>query len=108
MNRRIALHTLFYLILIALALVYLLPVYLLVLTGFKPISQVDLKTMWALPIGGSPLRQFYRGLQTACPQPAEQPGDGDPGGAPLGPAWVVQRIPAGQVEVPRLEPDLHA
>ena len=50
MNRRTAINTLFYIILIALALVYLLPVYLLVLTGMKPKSQVDINTMWALPI----------------------------------------------------------
>jgi glucose/mannose transport system permease protein len=52
MTRRFALNTFFYIILIALAIVYLMPVYLMVITGFKPIDQVDLKTMWNLPTTG--------------------------------------------------------
>ncbi len=67
MNRRIALSSLFYLILIALAVVYLLPVYLLLLTSFKPISQVDLKTMWSLPIGGLHLDNFVAGFKQLAP-----------------------------------------
>jgi glucose/mannose transport system permease protein len=67
MNRRIALRFLFYFILIALALVYLLPVYLLVLTGLKPLNQVDLKTMWALPIGGLHIDNFIAGYQQLAP-----------------------------------------
>jgi glucose/mannose transport system permease protein len=67
MNRRTALKSLFYFILIALALTYLLPVYLLVLTGLKPISQVDLKTMWALPIGGLHIDNFIAGYQQLAP-----------------------------------------
>jgi glucose/mannose transport system permease protein len=63
MNRRLVLKFLFYFILVALALAYLLPVYLLVLTGLKPISQVDLKTMWALPIGGLHIDNFIAGYQ---------------------------------------------
>ncbi len=51
MTRRTASTSLFYLILISFAVVYLLPVYLLVLTGLKPFNQVDLKTMWSLPDG---------------------------------------------------------
>src|SRR5512138_5173 len=66
MNRRIALNTLFYLILIALAIFYLLPVYLLVLTGLKPINQVDLKTMWSLPIGIH-LENFIAGYKQLAP-----------------------------------------
>src|SRR5512140_2807845 len=67
MNRRIAVNSLFYVILIALALFYLLPVYLLLLTGFKPINQVDLKTMWALPVGGLHIDNFVAGYQQLAP-----------------------------------------
>lgn len=67
MNRRIAFNSLFYLILIALAVVFLLPVYLLLLTSFKPISQVDLKTMWSLPIGGLHLDNFIAGFKQLAP-----------------------------------------
>ncbi|MGE5374464.1 MAG: carbohydrate ABC transporter permease [Bacteroidota bacterium] len=67
MNRRIAMNSLFYIILIALAIFYLLPVYLLLLTGFKPINQVDLKTMWALPVGGLHLDNFIAGYIQLAP-----------------------------------------
>src|ERR1700690_1057358 len=67
MNRRTAFNVLFYFILIALAIVFLLPVYLLVITGFKPISQVDLKTMWALPIGGLHIDNFIAGYKQLAP-----------------------------------------
>jgi glucose/mannose transport system permease protein len=67
MNRRIALKTFFYVILIVLALGYLLPVYLLVLTGLKPISEVDLKTMWALPAAGIHFDNFIAGYKQLAP-----------------------------------------
>jgi glucose/mannose transport system permease protein len=67
MNRRIAINSLFYIILIALAIFYLLPVYLLLLTGFKPINQVDLKTMWSLPVGGLHIENFVAGYQQLAP-----------------------------------------
>ena len=67
MNRRVALHTLFYLILIAFAIVYLLPIYLMVLTGFKAISEVDLKTMWSLPTGGLHIENFIAGYKQLAP-----------------------------------------
>ena len=67
MNRRIALRILFYLILIALAVVFLLPVYLLVLTGLKPLNQVDLQTMWSLPIGGLHIDNFIAGYKQLAP-----------------------------------------
>src|SRR5512143_2651318 len=67
MNRRIASRTLFYLVLIVLALFYLLPVYLLLLTGFKPISEVDRKTMWALPTGGIHFDNFIAGYKQLAP-----------------------------------------
>jgi glucose/mannose transport system permease protein len=67
MNRRIAPKVLFYFILVALALVYLLPVYLLVLTGLKPLNQVDLKTMWSLPTGGLHIDNFIAGYKQLAP-----------------------------------------
>jgi glucose/mannose transport system permease protein len=67
MNRRIATNTLFYAILIVLALFYLLPVYLLILTGLKPISEVDLKTMWALPTAGIHFDNFIAGYKQLAP-----------------------------------------
>src|SRR5271157_2987503 len=67
MNRRIALNVLFYLILIAAAIVFLLPVYLMVLTGFKPFNEVDLKTMWSLPTTGLHIDNFIAGYQQLAP-----------------------------------------
>ena len=67
MNRRAATNTLFYVILIALALFYLLPVYLLILTGLKPINEVDLKTMWALPVAGIHFDNFIAGYKQLAP-----------------------------------------
>src|SRR5271157_3531093 len=67
MNRRIALNVLFYLILIAAAIVFLLPVYLMVLTGFKPFNEVDLKTMWSLPTTGLHIQNFIAGYKQLAP-----------------------------------------
>jgi len=53
--------------LIALAAVYLLPIYLMVLTGFKPFNQVDLKTMWNLPAGGLYIENFIAGYKQLAP-----------------------------------------
>ncbi len=44
-------RTLLYLILIAFALFYLMPVYLLLVTGMKSYSEVSLAAMWSLPAG---------------------------------------------------------
>lgn len=49
MTRRILSRILIYLILICAAIFFLLPIYLMLLTGFKPFNEVDLKTMWNLP-----------------------------------------------------------
>jgi len=38
-----------YALLIVLAIAYLLPIYLLLITGLKPFAEVDLQTMWRLP-----------------------------------------------------------
>jgi len=67
MSRHIATNTLFYLMLIVLAAIFLLPVYLMVLTGLKPISQVDLKTMWSLPVGGIHFENFLAGYKQLAP-----------------------------------------
>jgi len=49
MTRRIASRVLIYAILIVAAAFFLLPIYLMLLTGVKPFNEVDLKTMWNLP-----------------------------------------------------------
>jgi len=67
MTRRTVFHTLFYLMLIALAIVYLLPVYMMLLTGIKPISEVDLKTMWNLPTAGLHIDNFLSGYKQLGP-----------------------------------------
>jgi glucose/mannose transport system permease protein len=67
MIRRTVFNYLFYIVLIALALVYLLPVYLMVLTGFKPFDQVDLKTMWTLPTTGLHIDNFLAGYKQLAP-----------------------------------------
>ena len=67
MNRRLAFNILFYFILISLAIVFLLPVYLLVITGLKPINEVDLKTMWALPLNGLHFDNFIAGYKQLAP-----------------------------------------
>ena len=67
MIRRILTHSLFYIILVALAVFYLLPIYLMLLTSFKPISQVDLKTMWSLPLNGLHIENFIAGYKQLAP-----------------------------------------
>jgi len=62
-----ALRTVFYLVLIALALFYLLPIYMMVVTGFKPLNEVDLKTMWSLPLNGLHLDNFIAGYRQLAP-----------------------------------------
>jgi len=67
MTRRRTFNIFFYLVLVACAIVFLLPVYLLILTGFKPFNQVDLKTMWSLPVGGLYLDNFFAGFKQLAP-----------------------------------------
>jgi glucose/mannose transport system permease protein len=67
MSKRIAVNVLFYLLLLVMAVFFLLPVYLMVLTGLKPISQVDLKTMWNLPVGGIHIENFIAGFKQLAP-----------------------------------------
>jgi len=67
MRRHVILRVLLYVILIALAMIYLLPVYLMLLTGFKPFNQVDLKTMWDLPTTGLYIQNFIAGFNQLSP-----------------------------------------
>ncbi len=67
MSKRIAINLPFYVLLMALAVFFLLPVYLMVLTGLKPINQVDLKTMWSLPVGGLHIENFIAGFKQLAP-----------------------------------------
>jgi len=67
MSRRASLQVLFYFLLIVAAGFFLLPVYMMVLTGLKPISEVDLKTMWSLPAGGIHIDNFIAGYQQLAP-----------------------------------------
>ncbi|GAP21536.1 carbohydrate ABC transporter permease [Leptolinea tardivitalis] len=66
-HRKPVVSVLYYTFLIALMLVYLLPIYLLLLTGFKPFDQVDLKTMWNLPVGGLYIDNFIAGYKQLAP-----------------------------------------
>jgi glucose/mannose transport system permease protein len=47
--KRPATRSIMYLLLIVAAIVYLIPVYVLLATGFKSFQEVNLATMWALP-----------------------------------------------------------
>ena len=67
MSRRTVINTIFYVLLISLSLVYLLPIYLLVVTGLKPITEIDLKTMWTLPLGGIHFDNFIAGYIQLAP-----------------------------------------
>ena len=68
MTRRTPLGTvLLYIFLTLVAVVYLMPIYLLLLTGFKPFNQVDLKTMWDLPVGGLYIDNFVAGYKQLAP-----------------------------------------
>jgi glucose/mannose transport system permease protein len=60
-------HIPLYLLLAGMAVFFLLPIYLLLLTGFKPFDQVDLKTMWALPAGGLYIENFIAGYKQLAP-----------------------------------------
>ncbi len=67
MSHRPVVRAAFYLMLFAAAILYLLPVYMMVLTGLKPISEVDLKTMWSLPLQGFHIENFIAGFAQLAP-----------------------------------------
>jgi len=51
---------------IGMAMFYLLPVYLMVITGFKTFAEVDLQRMWALPVGIH-FQNFARAYELLAP-----------------------------------------
>jgi glucose/mannose transport system permease protein len=67
MNRRVLFNTLFYVLLVAFAILFLLPIYMMLLTGVKPLNEVDLKTMWNLPVDGFHFDNFIAGYQQLAP-----------------------------------------
>ncbi len=67
MNSRTITRGFLYVLLVAMALGYLLPVYMMLITGFKPISEIDLKTMWDLPLNGFHLDNFIAGFAQLAP-----------------------------------------
>lgn len=64
---KILLRSLIYFLLIALAVFYLLPIYMMLLTGFKPFDEVDLRTMWNLPTRGLSIENFITGYNQLAP-----------------------------------------
>src|SRR5512138_3626629 len=67
MKARIATRGFLYVLLVAIAIGYLLPVYMMLITGFKPITEIDLKTMWDLPLGGFHFDNFIAGFGQLAP-----------------------------------------
>src|SRR6266542_98842 len=67
MSKRIAINLPFYVLLMALAVFFLLPVYLMVLTGLKPINQFDLNTMWSLLVDWLHIENFIAGFKQLAP-----------------------------------------
>jgi glucose/mannose transport system permease protein len=67
MTRRRNLDPIFYLLLICAAAIYLLPIYMLLITGFKSFAEVDLKTMWDLPRMGLHIDNFREAYRVLAP-----------------------------------------
>ena len=53
--------------LIAFALFYLMPVYVVLVNGLKPFSEVSLQKMWDLPVSGLSLESFQKGWDAVAP-----------------------------------------
>jgi glucose/mannose transport system permease protein len=64
---RLSRRALMYFALIVLAAFYLLPVYMMLLTGFKPFNEVDLRTMWNWPTTGISFENFVVGFNQLAP-----------------------------------------
>jgi glucose/mannose transport system permease protein len=64
---RLPLRSLIYIVLTVLAIFYLLPIYMMLLTGFKPFNEVDLRTMWDLPTTGISFDNFIAGYNQLAP-----------------------------------------
>ncbi len=54
-------------VLIAFALFYLMPVYVFLVNGLKPFSEVSLQKMWDLPVSGLSLESFQKGWDAVAP-----------------------------------------
>ena len=54
-------------VLIAFALFYLMPVYVVLVNGLKPFSEVSLQKMWDLPVSGLSLESFQKGWDAVAP-----------------------------------------
>ena len=67
MRRRSILNICFYSILIFFALVYLIPVYLMLVTGFKALNEIDLTNMWYLPGNGLHVQNFIAAYMQLAP-----------------------------------------
>jgi len=67
MTRRRSLDPIFYVLLIFAAIVYLLPIYMLLITSFKSFAEVDLKTMWNLPANGLHIDNFREAYKHLAP-----------------------------------------
>jgi glucose/mannose transport system permease protein len=66
-NRSAILRPLFYVTLFLLAIFYLVPIYMILLTGFKPINEIDVKSMWDLPTGKLYIDNFVAGYKQLAP-----------------------------------------
>ena len=67
MTQRGVINAVFYTLLIAAAVLYLLPIYMLLITGFKSFAEVDLKTMWNLPATGLHFDNFREAFKYLSP-----------------------------------------
>ena len=65
-SRRPISRALIYLILIVLAVLFLVPVYMVLVTGFKSLDQVSLSTMWQFPTGFT-LDSFTKAFEKLWP-----------------------------------------
>jgi len=54
-------------VLIAFAAFYLMPVYVVLVNGLKPFSEVSLQKMWDLPVSGLSVESFQKGWDAVAP-----------------------------------------
>ncbi len=66
LNRRRLARSLIYGLLIIASIIFLIPVYMVLVTSFKSIDQVSINTMWTFPTGFT-LESFRRALETLAP-----------------------------------------
>jgi glucose/mannose transport system permease protein len=65
-SNRATIRTLIYLLLVVLAAAFLIPVYMVLITGFKSLDQVNLMTMWQFPSNFT-LDSFVRAFERLLP-----------------------------------------